>query len=111
MRLMDENYQDFLEKWYMGQLTGYTGNPLSQEEARKKALEEIPEPYYNPKHNTTKRMCYNKLGQYEDIDESPKHLAKVNKALEIISKAYGDYANHRISEYELIMIVGENTAL
>lgn len=30
------------------------------------------------------------------------------KALEIISKAYGNYANHKISEYELIMTVGEN---
>ena len=31
------------------------------------------------------------------------------KALEIISKAYGEYANYKISEYELIMIVAENT--
>ena len=36
-------------------------------------------------------------------------IEKKLKALEIISKAYGDYANHKISEYELIMIVGENT--
>ena len=45
----------------------------------------------------------------EQIDESVKTIEKELKALEIISKAYGDYANHRISEYELIMIVGENT--
>ena len=45
----------------------------------------------------------------EDIDEDFNVIEKELKALEIISKAYGDYANHRISEYELIMIVGENT--
>jgi len=27
-----------------------------------------------------------KLGQYEDIDESPEHLAKIKKALEIIKE-------------------------
>lgn len=36
-------------------------------------------------------------------------IEKELKALEIINKAYGDYANHKISEYELIMTVGENT--
>ena len=35
-------------------------------------------------------------------------LLKYKKALENISKAYGNYANHKISEYELIMIVSEN---
>ena len=42
------------------------------------------------------------LEQFETIE-------KKLKAFDIISKAYGDYANHKISEYELIMIVGENT--
>ena len=32
-----------------------------------------------------------KLGQYEDIDEDPEHLAKVNKALEIIKEKIVDY--------------------
>ena len=45
----------------------------------------------------------------EDIDEDINIIEKELKALENISKAYGDYANHKISEYELIMIVGENT--
>lgn len=45
---------------------------------------------------------------YELVREKQENEKKL-KALEIISKAYGDYANHRISEYELIMIIGENT--
>lgn len=40
--------------------------------------------------------------------ESCNIIEKELKALEVISKAYGDYANHKISEYELIMTVGEN---
>lgn len=47
-----------------------------------------------------------------DIDMFKADIIAVKKeleALEIISKAYGDYANHKISEYELIMIIGENT--
>ncbi len=42
------------------------------------------------------------LEQFETIE-------KELKALGNISKAYGDYANYKISEYELIMIVSENT--
>lgn len=47
-----------------------------------------------------------------DIDMFKEDIIAVKKeleALKIISKAYGDYANHKISEYELIMIIGENT--
>lgn len=46
-----------------------------------------------------------------DRDMFKEDVIAVKKALEvleIISKAYGDYANHKISEYELIMAVGEN---
>lgn len=44
----------------------------------------------------------------KDYVELETLITKKLKALEIISKAYGDYANHKISEYELIMAVGEN---
>lgn len=52
-------------------------------------------------------VCYFAIGDYAypRLDTIEKEL----KAFEVISKAYGDYANHKISEYELIMIVGENT--
>ena len=49
--------------------------------------------------------------QEKEFSEYVSIIEKELKALEIISKAYGDYANHKISEYELIMIVGENTAV
>ena len=48
-------------------------------------------------------------GEDESINKDFDVIEKELKAFEIISKAYGDYANHKISEYELIMIVGENT--
>ena len=46
----------------------------------------------------------------KDYVELETLITKKLKALENISKAYGDYANHKISEYELIMIVSENTS-
>ena len=45
-----------------------------------------------------------------DEEENLNTIEKELKAFDIISKAYGDYANHKISEYELIMIVSENTS-
>lgn len=48
-------------------------------------------------------------GKFNDYNKIMNIIEQELKALEIINKAYGDYANHRISEYELIMIVGENT--
>ena len=45
----------------------------------------------------------------KDYVELETLITKKLEALENISKAYGDYANHKISEYELIMTVGENT--
>ena len=69
MRLMDENYQTKYIKWFMGQSVGYTGVPMSQEEAEKRVLKEMPDPYYNPNHNVSKREIYNKLGQLVDIEE------------------------------------------
>lgn len=44
----------------------------------------------------------------QDNKKEYQAIEQALKALEIISKAYGDYANHIISEYELIMVVGEN---
>ena len=46
----------------------------------------------------------------KDYVELETLITKKLKALETISKAYGDYANYKISEYELIMIVSENTS-
>lgn len=46
----------------------------------------------------------------KDYVELETLITKKLKALENISKAYGDYANYKISEYELIMIVSENTS-
>ena len=37
--------------------------------------------YYN-----SPAACANKLGEYEDIDESPEHLAKVKRAFDIIKE-------------------------
>ena len=48
----------------------------------------------------------NVMEYYEQMGNCPR--CKKLKALENISKAYGNYANHKISEYELIMIVSEN---
>lgn len=56
------------------------------ERPRSEYVSPYKENRYIPEHNITKRMCYNKLGQYEDIDESPEHLAKIKKALEIIKE-------------------------
>lgn len=56
------------------------------ERPRSEYVSPYKENLYIPEHNITKRMCYNKLGQYEDIDESPEHLAKVSEALEIAKK-------------------------
>lgn len=36
--------------------------------------------------NASLEDCLTKLGQYEDIDENPEHLAKIKKALESIKK-------------------------
>lgn len=42
--------------------------------------------------------CVNKLGQYEDIDEDPEHLAKVKKAFEIIKEKRVDIGRLLISK-------------
>lgn len=39
--------------------------------------------YYN-----SPAACADKLGEYENIDESPKHLANIKKALEIIKRTH-----------------------
>lgn len=54
------------------------------ERPRSEYVSPYKENRYIPEHNITRRMCYNKLGQYEDVDESPEHLAKIKKTLEII---------------------------
>lgn len=57
--------------------------------------------YYN-----SPAACADKLGEYENIDESPKHLAKVKQAFDVIkekrvnvslllnTKDYYDYNDH-----------------
>lgn len=40
--------------------------------------------YIKDSQKITDGQILDKLGQYEDIDESPEHLAKVKEALEII---------------------------
>lgn len=55
--------------------------------------------YCTPRKNfvlnlTADGLCYgnviDKLGQYEDIDENPNHLAEVKKAFEIIKEMLDD---------------------
>lgn len=62
------------------------------ERPRSEYVSPYKENRYIPEHNITRRMCYNKLGQYEDIDESPEHLAKIKKILEIIKNKKVDVA-------------------
>lgn len=45
---------------------------------------------YKKKYHEQSIKAFVKLGQYEDIDESPEHLAKIKKALEIIREKYVD---------------------
>lgn len=40
--------------------------------------------------------CANKLGEYENIDESPKHLAKIKRALDIIKEKKVDTEKLRL---------------
>ena len=47
--------------------------------------------YYDEKDDGTLSTCGNaidKLGLYEEIDESPEHLAKIKQAFEIIKKYF-----------------------
>ena len=46
---------------------------------------------------TYQQEMLNKLGQYEDIDDNPKHLAKIKKALEIIKEKDVDITSFRCS--------------
>lgn len=60
--------------------------------------------FFTIKQNELDKELRKALREWVLKNAFPKEL----KALENISKAYGDYANHKISEYELIMIVSEN---
>lgn len=65
------------------------------------------EALYNPKQALNNiRYNYFESKREEDIDIEHfwfDTIEKELKALEIISKAYGDYANYKISKFELIM--------
>lgn len=57
--------------------------------------------------------CANKLGQYEDIDESPEHLAKIKRAFEIIKTkkldvcSFINYFVERNDSYETYVLYFE----
>ena len=61
--------------------------------------------FFTIKQNELDKSLRQSLREWVLKNAFPKEL----KALEIISEAYGNYANHKISEYELIMTIGENT--
>ena len=61
--------------------------------------------FFTIKQNELDKELRQALREWVLKNAFPKEL----KALENISKAYGDYANYKIGEYELIMTIGENT--
>ena len=49
---------------------------------------------------TTVPQLIQKLGQYEDIDESPEHLAKIKKSLEIIKEDFFTFIVFKEEKHE-----------